>query len=170
MAYKSPFCRISAYARSFFPFAIKLWNSMPIETRNLPTLNQFKQELNPKNYRIPLYYYGKRWPGVHHARMRMGCSNLNYDLCCNLHVKNDKSCECGWFRENSIHYISYCPLYVTERIDLLTKLEGLGIAPINGVPNHEILLYGDQTINIRIMKEVFDVFHNYITKTKRFYY
>jgi hypothetical protein len=170
MAYKNPFCKLAVYARSFFPFAIKLWNSMPIETRNKPTLKLFKKELNPKDFRVPLYYYGKRWPGVHHARMRMGCSNLNYDLCCNLHVKNDKSCDCGWFRENSIHYISYCPLYTNERTILLDQLQRLGIPSLNGVPNHNILLYGDKTININIMLDAFEIFHNYISKTKRFFH
>jgi hypothetical protein len=114
LSYKNPFCKLSVYARSFFPVAIKLWNSLPFETRELPTIRSFKNELNPKNFRMPLYYYGKRWPGVHHARMRMGCSALNYDLHYNLHVRDDKSCACGWFRENYIHYVSYCPRYINE--------------------------------------------------------
>jgi hypothetical protein len=169
MTYKNPLCKLVVYARSFFPFAIKLWNSLPIETRSLPTLSQFKSELNPKNFRVPLYYYGKRWPGVHHARMRMGCSKLNFDLCCNLYVQENKSCQCGWFRENAIHYICYCPLYVRERTILLNKLEGLGIKSINGVPDHNTLLFGDKSIKKRTMLEIFNLFHNYITSTKRFY-
>ena len=31
-----------------------------------------------------LFFYDERWPPIYHARMRIGCSKLNYHLCCNL--------------------------------------------------------------------------------------
>jgi hypothetical protein len=167
--YKNPFCKLSIYSRSFFPNAIKLWNALPLETRSLPTLLSFKRELNPKNYRVPIYYYGERWPGVHHARLRMECSNLNYDLWNRLHVRDDKSCACGWFRENSIHYVCYCPRFVKERNAMIIELNKLGITSQGGVPDHDLLLYGKREINVKLMKSIFQIMHNYISATKRFY-
>ena len=62
-----------------------------------------------------LFYYGQRWPAIHHARIRMGCSLLHYDLCYSVHVIEDPSCSCGAVLETAQHY-----LYATQRQRLFT--------------------------------------------------
>jgi hypothetical protein len=95
MAYKLPMCKLSVFARSFFPVAINLWNSLPMEQRQLESLNCFKRILIPKSSKHKIYSQGAREVNIQHARLRMGCSLLNDDLCSNLHVIVDKSCACG---------------------------------------------------------------------------
>ena len=64
------------------------------------------------------YYYGQRWANVHHSRMRIGCSGLNYDLHTNLHVINSPSCRCGAPQETANHYFMECILYDDQRLEL----------------------------------------------------
>ena len=53
-----------------------------------------------------VYFYSNLWPPVHHSRMRLGCSKLNADLFCNLHVVDSPACSCGYETENAEHFFS----------------------------------------------------------------
>ena len=85
-----------------------MWNKLPLHVRNIQTLEEFKLEIKPstKEKNI-LYYYGKRWPCVHHSLMRIGCSKLKFDLCNNLHVINETHVhvELNLKMQNTIFYI-----------------------------------------------------------------
>ena len=60
-----------------FPTTIRLWNKLPTNTRTLPNLESFKEQITPKIIRPPTYYsYGDRREQVLHARLRAG----NVDL------------------------------------------------------------------------------------------
>ena len=87
-----------------------------------------------------LYYYGERWPSVHHARMRMGCSSLASDLTFNLKVISDPSSQCGADLENAHQFCTW-PKYDEIRNSLP-----------NSVPDDscfvlKTLLYGDNTLS-----------------------
>ena len=76
-----PTFRLESYRRSFIPYATRVWNDLPLELRNLNNLKDFRTKLYcDKPEPSILYYYGQRWPAIHHARMRIGCSKLQYDL------------------------------------------------------------------------------------------
>jgi hypothetical protein len=169
LSYRPPICRTTAFSRSFFPLAIKLWNELPESTRALPTLSALKRELNPKNNNLPAYYYGSRWANVHHARMRMNCSGLNQDLHQKLHVRNSSYCSCGYNCEDAQHYICYCPFYVDERNVMIGALEQLGLGVVNGIPDFKLLLYGDPSLNKNVQTELFKILHNFLTSSKRFF-
>ena len=64
-----PFARHEAYKRSFFPYALKLWNSLSAETQMLATVSEFKKHAICNNEANILYYYGHRWGNIHHARL-----------------------------------------------------------------------------------------------------
>ena len=102
---KIPFCRLETFSRSFFPRTAKLWNDLSDRVRSVNSLYEFKQHFKrePPDL-VPLYYYGERWPSVHHARMRIGCSKLKNDLCNNLHVIDNANCNCGNPNETAYHY------------------------------------------------------------------
>ena len=107
---KLPFSRLETFRRSFFPRAIRLWNSLSLKIRDENTLIAFKEALrkdNDKQCNV-LYYYDERWASMHHARIRMGCSKLNSDLCFKLHVSDDPSCKCGHPLENNHHFFFIC--------------------------------------------------------------
>ena len=65
---KVPFCRLDSYKRSFFPRVIDQWNNLQNDVKSCNSLEEFRNKLKPKlSDNILLYYYGKRWPSVHHA-------------------------------------------------------------------------------------------------------
>ena len=41
-----------------------------------------------KNKAEVLYYYGKRWPAIHHTHLGIGCSKVNCDGCFHLDIPN----------------------------------------------------------------------------------
>ena len=78
---KLPMSKKELFRRSFFPSAIRLWNKLKTNVRNAPSLKVLKLLLKKEFPEKPtLYYYGERWTSVHHSRLRMQCSKLNYDL------------------------------------------------------------------------------------------
>lgn len=158
-----PFCRLESYKKSFFPRAISLWNDLPQHVRNASSLNTFKLSLKKESDDfLLLYYYGDRWPAVHHARMRIGCSKLNYDLYHNLHVVESPTCRCGNGDETAEHYFLHCPLWTEFRPDLLRTVAN--IVPLT-VQN---LIFGNRGVDMESNKVLFGAVHTYITETGRF--
>ena len=106
-----------------------------------------------------LYYYGKRWASVHHSRLRMQCSKLNYDLCCKLYVLDNPACRCSASRETVSHFFMDCPLHDNIRITLF-----------NSVSEHTacILLFGDPNLSIKTNRSIFDAVHKFIYDSSRF--
>jgi hypothetical protein len=154
--------------KTFFPLAITLWNSIPEKWRNSPSVNSFKAKLLPKPNILSIsYYYGKRWPNIHHARIRMGCSGLNSDLCLNLHVRDSPSCRCGWYMEDADHYLNECPIYDVQRKALLDSLKALNLGIINGRINTQLIIFGDPKISLNQMYKIYEAFHKYLIDTKR---
>ena len=78
--------RTTLYYNSFLPSVVRDWNSLPITTRQSPTLSVFKNSLvNPTS--VPKhFYYGERKSQVLLTRLRTNCSALNHDLYTNKYV------------------------------------------------------------------------------------
>ena len=121
----------------------------------------FKSAINPRKHRNEFYYMGDRSINICLARLRMGCSKLNYDLCYKLHVKDDPSCRCGYHSESVAHYFLYCPMFETQRIDLIEAVSGIG--PINLTT----ILTGvhGTTETLKLLMEAVQA---YMTRTERF--
>ena len=164
-----PFARLESYSQSFFPASTRLWNSIPLSIREAPTVNSFKArylKANPRPKSNKLFYYGKRFPSVMHARMRIGCSMLNYDLHFNLHVIENPNCRCSMaVHETAEHFFTVCPLYNASRIDLYAKLFNIpNLSPIS----IELLLYGDPSLPDQPNQSIFNLVHHFILQTNRF--
>ena len=157
------YLRLEIFRNSFIPRTIKLWNSLPKEKQNIPSLDLFKNSIRQKEKEINvLYYYGKRWPSVHHARLRLGCSKLNYDLCKNLHVIENQDCSCGSKKEDAFHYFMTCPNYMNIRIDLFSAIS------IYSHVTLPIILNGNPKLELSKNKFIFDAVHTFLNKSKRF--
>ena len=103
-----------------------------------------------------LYYYGKRWASVHHARLRMQCSKLNFDLFYKLFVRDSPACRCGATRETASHFFLHCPIYNDIRPTLyagVTKHTAFNI---------KTLLYGDSNLSQHENKDIFDAVHEFL--------
>ena len=84
---REPSFNTEVYKRSFFSTAIRLWNTLDNTIQEAASIDIFKCKIRAdKKEGNVLFYYGKRWPAIHHARLRIGCSKLNFDVCFHLHI------------------------------------------------------------------------------------
>ena len=161
---KMPLIKTEVLKRSFIPTAVTLWNKLSFEVREANTLSIFRSKL--KNmFKIPnvLYYYGKRWPSIMHARLRIGCSKLNYDLCFHLHIPDIMpDCSCGEHYENARHFFMTCPNYNDLRVVMRGKV--LSVTAFD----FDTLMCGSSELNLRLNMLVFDAVHEYILRSNRF--
>ena len=163
--YRVPFARLESYRRSFFPMTLSNWNSLDDSIREKPTLDSFTSSfVQPEDAISELLYYGSRWPSIHHARMRIGCSKLNAHLCYNLHVLASPRCPCGNEIEDPTHFFFHCPLFNAPRQKMLASL-----LLINNIDiNINSLLWGDADLNMKANEMIFSAVHSYIIETSRF--
>ena len=130
--------------------------------KNSPTLEIFKKQIKPYREHNVLYYYGRRWLNIHHARLRLGCSKLNYDLCYNLRVKDSPTCSCGHRFETAEHFLISCPSYDLLRVGLQKIITQYRKFAIN------VMLYGDSEIDFEGNKIIFDAVFKYMEESRRF--
>ena len=157
------FIRLELFRKSFLPTAIDKWNKLPESTRQITKLEQFKRALSTdlKKCNI-LYYYGQRWPAIHHARIRIGCSKLKSDLYSNLHVINDCKCSCGYRKEDARHFFMFCHLYSDIRFELYNAISAYSEITLN------VLLYGNPKLERYKNEYIFDAVHTFLLQSKRF--
>jgi len=160
---KLPYSRLESFKRSFIPFSINLWNRLKVDVRLSQSISEFKNALKADvREACVLYYYGKRWASVHHARIRLGCSKLRADLFYKLHVIENPNCSCGYAIENAEHFFFNCPNYNDLRINFLYKVNAIAL------PTLKTILYGDNTLLLNNNQAIFDATHEFIILSKRF--
>ena len=86
--------RTTLYYNSFLLSTIRAWNDLPLEAKQLESVNAFKYFLKRENVPVPKYYYtGKRTVQILHTRLRTNCSSLNLDLFVkNVHLWQYRRC------------------------------------------------------------------------------
>ena len=164
-----PFARLESYSNSFFPAAVRLWNSLPDNIRQADTEFAFKYRYLkhfPRPQTKRLYYHGLRKTSVHHAKMRIGCSLLNYDLYHNLHVIQSPNCHCIMaVPETAKHFLLECPWYTAPRTIMYANLINItNLPPIC----EDMLLYGDPQLDDHTNILIFNQVHHFINQTNRF--
>jgi hypothetical protein len=152
-------CRTQGYQSSFLPSTVRDWNALPSSTKNKTSLESFKSALN-KNLRKPSLFFnvGTRSGQILHARLRLGCSSLNYDLN-RRSLVDSPFCTCGAV-ENVNHFLLQCPKYSHLRRDLFSDL------PCPPITN--TLLYGDEKLSPDQNKLIIASVQRFILATKRF--
>ena len=157
--------RTDLYDRSFFPSATRLWNSLPLDIRNITPLSQFVLKIKPDSscpvQDYSLYNVGDRFMAIQHARLRMGSSQLHEHLY-KIGVKDSPLCSCNQGIEDSWHYFFICTRYASYRNMLHTFV--ITHAPFT----LQTLLYGSSTCCLAINKAIFLAVQKYISDTKRF--
>lgn len=153
--------RTALYSNYFLPQSVRSWNHLVNDTKNCPSLNAFKSTLNFSNKKKSfIYYIGSRLGQIHHARLRMECSALNYHLF-SKNIIQSENCACG-VRETTQHYFFHCPRYNNIRQRYLTNLN----LPIPTTLN--VLIFGSDELTLHQNTEIFLAVHRYIINSKRF--
>ena len=158
-----PLAKSELVRRSFIPFTVKLWNKLTSDQRSCKSIKLFKSEIKTEKITNILYYYGQRWPSIHHSRIRLGCSSLNFDLYYNLHIPDvSPQCICGNGTEDARHYFMSCDQYN----DIRKPLKDLLVNKCSFRLNY--ILNGCENLGVEDNMLIFDAVHNYILESKRF--
>ncbi len=98
-------CHTQLYSNSFLPSTISEWNKLPETIRNAPSLLSFKARINKNVSKpSPLFNIGHRRDQILHARLRLSCSSLNYDLY-RKSIIDSPLCACG-AQETASHFFT----------------------------------------------------------------
>ena len=110
--------RTSLYYNSLLPSAVRDWNNIPDDRRNVDSVIAFKYIVIRDRPIVPQHYlFGNRKEQILHIRLRTNCSVLNYDL----YLKNiieSPLCRCINI-ETVKHFFLHCPIYNNQRITLM---------------------------------------------------
>ena len=101
-------------------------------------------------------------PSIHHSHLRIGCSKLNHDLHYNLHVVENALCACGALDEDVHHFFLECPNYTDLRMQLFNAISAYTNVTL------EIILHGNNNLNLALNKAIFDAVHLFIERSERF--
>ena len=105
-------------------------------------------------------YNGSRKAQITHCKLRLGISDLNYDLL-HRHLTTNSSCDCGERNETSEHYILHCPQFTHVRQNTIFRL------PAN-LLNMTTLLQGEPNISNNMNSLIFKAVQDFITQSGRF--
>ena len=151
------------YYNSFLPSTVRAWNDLPVELRNVESVDIFKNRLNVSIKKPPTYYAtGQRTVQIHHTRLRTKCSSLNGHLF-SKNIIEDPSCICGAL-EDTEHYLLHCALYKDYRDKMIYDISNI----IQDEITIDILIFGSTSANNNTNSEIFKVVQSFISKTKRF--
>ena len=172
-AVRTPRCRTSRFANSFFPFCLSEWNSLDDSIKVSPSLSEFKTKLNslirPKGNS---FYSIRDHSGIKLlTKIRVTFSDLrdhrfNHNFNCISPI-----CHCGLDEETSIHYFLCCPRYSDLRALYLSKIcEIIGSDVTILLPDHLlfILLYGSNVYNDKTNECIISETIHYIKSSGRF--
>jgi hypothetical protein len=163
--YTTPFSRSSAYLNSYFPRTIRIWNRLDYNIRNSNNIYEMIIKIHPKIKKEKILYYGERWSNIHHTRLRLGCSQLNYDLFHNIHVIDTPVCPCGHQIESAEHIFLHCHLYDALRTKLLNDLN---IINKDLVVDINLILNGSKNKNYETNRKIFNAVHAFLKNPRHF--
>ncbi len=150
--------------QSFIPTAARLWNNLDPQIRSITEYSTFKTSLK-KIYFPPkpniLFYEGKRKLSLIISRLRMNCSDLKAHLF-DLNIIENAQCQCGYPREDTIHYFTVCPRYYQPRAILRQCVINLTDFTVRH------LLHGDERLDKNANLEIYKATLKYIENSGRF--
>ena len=165
-------CRTDRYLNSFFPDAISVWNNIISNYEYLPTFGSLKNHLislirpisrSTFDIHDSLYL-------MHLFQLRVGLSILKYHK--HRHNFADSTsdiCLCKKGVEDTSHFLLFCPLYITHREILTTRVhEILRRNNLDFIANTELYLYGHPSFRNVDNQKILAATIEYIKNTNRF--
>ena len=156
----NPLSRTETYRCSFFPSAIRAWNSLDSSIKNARTVSEFKMKINKPLVHNIYYTLGSRCVNAILASMRMQCCQLNSHLFTN-NISPNKFCNCGE-EETIFHFFFECRDYINSRDILLNETMPFTTLSIIKI------LHGDKSLCTRDITKLHEAVSKYIVSSKRF--
>ena len=133
------------------------------ETRNIPTLLQFKSSIRHQPPIVGEHLSaGERKYNIILTRIRHKCSSLNADLF-HVNIVPYSNCSCGVLVENAENYFFECTLYNTQRRRLLQTIH-----KIQTTVNFDLLTNGSTLHDLDTNKQIILAVLKFINDTNRF--
>ena len=165
--------RTERFAKTFFPDAIKLWNTLMPFFNEMPCLSELKKHLLSLFRPTAKSIFNIYDPvGTKHLfQLRLGLSKLR------SHKKNHNfldtptdHCLCKTGVEDTRHYLFHCPFYARHRATLASSvINVLEQKNLNHLADSEPLyLYGDKTLTFEENRTIILATIHYIKNTNRF--
>jgi hypothetical protein len=164
-----PKTRTTMYTNSFIPSSTKSWNALPVQLRNTPILNTFKNKINNKSKLTKNNYYTKysKKTGIWLSRLRMGLSALNSHRFTHNFIASPQCDHCHSGNETTKHYFFLCHAYAAQCLTLLNNLDiYIGIDIYNKEEMQKTILHGNVPTN-KIEHHI-NITTEYLNSTKRF--
>lgn len=173
-----PFSRLSSTRSAYIHSTVKLWNSLELPIRAAVSLNSFRSRVSLHcnkqfNHKfIPLLYsfIPNVEASVHHCRLRLGLSALNFHRY-TYNFIDDKSCpNCNCVCENTAHLLFKCPAYAVPRVVLMESLSTC--LPHNIITNERVLenhlIFGSSELDLQTNLTIFSLVFQFLAATGRF--
>ena len=157
-----PSFKTEIFRNSFIPSTTALWNELPPHIQASTSLSELKNFMSSADSCVPKYYYfGDRNLQIQHCRLRIGMSDLNYDLY-NRHLIDDPSCRCGCPEETAEHFLLFSPYFQTIRTNTILSLPDQYM-----FSDYKVLLFGSCRLSHQNNEHIFCVVQQFIKKSKR---
>ena len=108
----------------------------------------------------PFFYNGARKAQITLCKLRLGISDLNYDLL-NRHLTTNSSCDCGERKETYEHCNLHCLRFTHVRQNTIFKLRA-------NLLNITAILQGDPNLSNNMNSLIFKAVKDFIAQSGRF--
>ena len=169
-------CRNRRFQNSFYPDAVKSWNNLGPEIRNIDKISKFKEAviktIQPQKRSI----FNVHDPnGIRHIyQLRVGLSPLRaHKKRHNFIDTPDDICRCGTGIETTEHFLMNCPLFKIQRDSLLSVVNPFFSKLKAAIPTlssnlAQILLYGNENLNPSENSSILKATIDFIRTSERF--
>jgi hypothetical protein len=176
----APQTRTATFQNSFYPQSIDDWNKLDLQTRQVKTIETFKEHQKRNcGYRMNTLYH--QYPSkavTNHTRLRLGLSGLASHRCDYNHIDNPKCPLCTSKREDPIHYFLTCPAHAMHRDEfmrdicqILHSIEDFRVDFRSQRFRNQfidIILKGTNLLNEADNRNFFEIAQKYIKNSQRF--
>ena len=165
--------RTDLFSSSFFPYSIRIWNSLDPAIREHKSVSLFKNSLLKFIRPSPSPIYG-----IHHplglklvSRLRIGLSHLrDHKFRHSFRDTVNPLCSCNIEPESTTHFLLRCRFFSAERKVLFDSLSNIDVTLTT--MNHDklktILLYGSTLFSTEVNSEIIKVLVKFILSIERF--
>ena len=165
-------CRTNKFKATCFPSAIRDWNLLSFETKNAVSKQAFKNKILKLTRPPKKSYFGllDKKKSKYITLLRMELSPLRaHKFKYNFNNTEDPFCSVCETVEDTKHFLLHCRSYRLTRVDLIQSVSNI-LTNFSNLPQKmkfNILLYGNEQLDMQQNKKILEEVGNFILKSKR---